>query len=177
METEYRVVPGFPAYRVGSDGSVWSRWKRRWVGRSVETTPEGLWKRMGHGMAAGYRRVSLYRSGEQCPYNIGVLVLTAFVGPCPDGMEICHGNGNRLDDRLENLRWGTRLENAADRVRHGTQVKGERHPIAKLTADNVQAIRSLRAQGWEYLPIAKQFGVSKSLIFNICTRKAWKHVA
>lgn len=47
------------------------------------------------------------------------LVLEAFVGPCPDGMECCHNNGIPGDNKLTNLRWGTRIENAADVRRHG----------------------------------------------------------
>lgn len=48
------------------------------------------------------------------------LVLEAFVGPCPDGMEACHGDGVRTNNALRNLRWDTRSENHRDKVRHGT---------------------------------------------------------
>jgi hypothetical protein len=48
------------------------------------------------------------------------LVLEAFVGPRPRGMESCHNNGNQTDNRLVNLRWDTKSENNLDRVRHGT---------------------------------------------------------
>lgn len=47
------------------------------------------------------------------------MVLEAFVGPCPEGMECLHENDNPQDNRLVNLRWGTRSENQADRVRNG----------------------------------------------------------
>ena len=47
------------------------------------------------------------------------LVAAAFLGPCPDGQEVLHGNGQRLDNRLENLRYGTRQENVMDTIRHG----------------------------------------------------------
>jgi hypothetical protein len=47
------------------------------------------------------------------------LVLETFVGPCPDGMECCHNNGDPADNRLENLRWDTLSSNAYDRVEHG----------------------------------------------------------
>jgi hypothetical protein len=46
------------------------------------------------------------------------IVLEAFVGPRPDGMEACHNNGNACDNRLTNLRWDTKLSNAADRRKH-----------------------------------------------------------
>lgn len=47
------------------------------------------------------------------------LVLEAFVGPCPDGFDGCHNDGNPANNRVENLRWDSRRENAKDRVRHG----------------------------------------------------------
>lgn len=51
------------------------------------------------------------------------LVLEAFVGPCPPGQEGCHENGDSGDNHRENLRWGTKPENARDQVRHGTHFR------------------------------------------------------
>ena len=48
------------------------------------------------------------------------LVIESFTGPCPEGMECCHVNGDRLDNRACNLRWDTRTENNRDLLRHGT---------------------------------------------------------
>lgn len=48
------------------------------------------------------------------------LVMAAFVGPCPDGIEVCHNNGNPADNRLSNLRYGTHSENQLDQVKHKT---------------------------------------------------------
>ena len=59
--------------------------------------------------------------------DIHQIVLEAFCGPCPDGMEVLHGNGIRTDNRLSNLRYGTRSENNADSIRHGT------HPHSSKT--------------------------------------------
>jgi hypothetical protein len=65
---------------------------------------------------AGYRGVSL---GIRNPRYVHVLVLEAFVGPRPHGAVVRHLNGDNQDNRLENLAWGTALENARDRVNHG----------------------------------------------------------
>lgn len=48
------------------------------------------------------------------------LVAEAFLGPVPEGMEVCHNNGDMLDNRAVNLRYGTHSENLRDRVKHGT---------------------------------------------------------
>lgn len=70
----------------------------------------------------GYLQVRLPRSGEMRRKNWAVhrLVLAAFVGPCPEGMEGCHNDGNRTHNTLDNLRWDTRSGNAADSLLHGT---------------------------------------------------------
>lgn len=76
--------------------------------------------------------------------NVGVhrLVLLAFVGPCPDGMEACHNNGDASDNRPENLRWDTHLENNRDRKRHGRYATGEAHHNFKFPQGLVTAIRA-----------------------------------
>jgi hypothetical protein len=49
------------------------------------------------------------------------LVMEAFVGPCPPGKQCLHRDGNGLNNRLENLRWGTPEENTQDMIKHGRQ--------------------------------------------------------
>jgi hypothetical protein len=46
--------------------------------------------------------------------------MAAFVGPCPEGMEVCHNNGDPTDNRMENLRYGTHSSNEQDKLIHGT---------------------------------------------------------
>lgn len=68
----------------------------------------------------GYLQVGFSLAGRMKNFYVHRLVLEAFVGPCPDGMECRHLNGNARDNRLLNLAWGTRSENNFDRVKHGT---------------------------------------------------------
>lgn len=77
------------------------------------------------------------------------LVLEAFVGLCPDGMECRHLNGVRDDNRLENLCWGTRKENQNDKIVHGNSLKGERNPYAKLSNEDVVEIKKALLLGGE----------------------------
>lgn len=71
----------------------------------------------------GRRTVCLYGIDRKRIYMVSQLVLSAFVGLCPDGLEACHEDGNHLDDRLDNLRWDTHSANLLDRQRHGTDPK------------------------------------------------------
>lgn len=67
-----------------------------------------------------YLKVVLCRAPSQTTRSVHSLVLEAFVGPRPDGMEACHGFGGQVDNRLVNLRWDTLSENNYDMVRQGT---------------------------------------------------------
>jgi hypothetical protein len=66
--------------------------------------------------------VGLRLNGKLYSRRVHSLVLLAFVGPRPPGMECCHRNGDRTDNRLLNLRWGTASSNSFDKVRHGTHL-------------------------------------------------------
>jgi hypothetical protein len=114
---EYRDVPGWLGYRVGSDGSVWfawinCRWGRRLTDRWKPMKIATHWK--------GYKYVNLTPAGggKYKTFRVHRLVLEAFVGPCPEGMETRHLNGVRDDCRLNNLAWGTPDENRADIIAH-----------------------------------------------------------
>lgn len=76
----------------------------------------------------GYLRVNLYGPGGRKERRlIHRAVLEAFVGPCPEDMQGCHNNGDRGDNRLENLRWDTASNNSRDKLAHGT------HNMARKT--------------------------------------------
>lgn len=124
----------------------------------------------------GYSHIGVYIGGRQRTLKIHRLVLEAFVGPCPKGCEARHLNGNRADNRLTNLAWGTKTENAVDRADHGTQCRGETHGRAKLTAYDVRKIREKYATGVRQIDLAKEFGINQTKISNVVNHKSWRHV-
>lgn len=87
----------------------------------------------------GYVRLNLSCDNRQCPkrgrhsFTAHRITLTTFAGPCPPGMETCHGPGGRADNRWpENIRWGTKAENTEDQFLHGrprAEVKPDKHCI------------------------------------------------
>jgi len=80
----------------------------------------------------GYKRVSLYGKSRGLKDNciaVHRLVLEAFVGPCPEGMESSHIDGDCANNRLENLLWETHLQNNKRKIEHGTALCGENHPL------------------------------------------------
>lgn len=78
---------------------------------------------------SGYYRVHLGINGKKYNYSVHRMVLMAFIGMPPENYHGCHNNGISTDNRIENLRWGSMLENARDRVKHGSYKRGKDHPM------------------------------------------------
>lgn len=121
---EWRSVVGYEGlYEVSSEGQV--RALRRTVtmrdGRS-RTFParEVTWKKTGQDDRAG---VDLSRGGFKERRYVHTLVLEAFTGPRIDGMVACHNDGNRHNNRADNLRWDSVSANNHDTVKHGRHWK------------------------------------------------------
>jgi hypothetical protein len=123
--------------------------------------------------ATGYKKIRLYKNGIGKALAIHRIVLQAFVGPCPPGMEGCHNNGNKLDNRSLNLRWDTRVNNYADARAHGTAAKGNRNGHAKLTYDIVAQARTLYSGGQSVNSLSKKYGVSLSTMYSAVRGKTW----
>ncbi len=169
----YKRHPEWTRYLVGTDGSVWSR--GRWNGR---------WKKLTLIVDRdGYHRVNLYDGGGGQDRYYGMrqfivhrLVLETFFGPCPEGMEARHKDGNPANNAVGNLAWGTSAQNQQDRIVHGTMPRGENHRSAKLTESDVRAIRELSVSGCGPTMLAKRFGVCVSAIHRAKTGKSWRHL-
>lgn len=123
----------------------------------------------------GYRHVTLWSSGSQHTSKVSTLIALTFLGPRPAGKHVCHDDGVRTNDRLSNLYYGTPVENAEDKRRHGTHRQGESIPWAKLTRSDVIEIRRLRGQ-LSQAKLAKRFGVGQVQIGRIQRGERWRHV-
>ena len=124
-----------------------------------------------------YLIVTLSHQGEEQQKKVHRLVLEAFKGPCPPGMEGCHNDGNRYNNSPDNLRWGTRKSNNQDKYRHGTAQQGEAGSAVRLKESDVRRIRYLHSRKtYSMSQIARMFGVHTSTIKSIVYRRTWRHV-
>ena len=118
---EWRSVVGYEGhYEVSNRGNLRSLDRVVTYKNGVKRTHKGKALKLGK-HKFGYSKVELHKNGKISHTNVHRLVLEAFSGPCPDGMEACHNDGDPTNNTIENLRWGTRSENRQDAVRHGTQ--------------------------------------------------------
>lgn len=143
-------VPGYEGYYEVSDyGRV------RSLEREVYSRQWGNYRRVpGRYLSLGdkgrgYRAVNMCREGKQRSAMVHRLVTSAFVGPCPAGMEVCHKNGDPSDNRLANLRYGTSSENKRDSVRHGTHRESRKTHCSRgheLTGSNLEESKLKRGE-------------------------------
>lgn len=104
----WRRVEGAPDYEVSDQGRV-----RSYKGKSPRILRPCV-------NPLGYHNQTLSVGGRPLFTTAHVLVMTAFVGPRPKGMDIRHLDGNPANNALTNLRYGTRAENMQDKRLHGT---------------------------------------------------------
>lgn len=168
-EVEYRQVPEFENYRVGSDGTLWSNLGCRGRIRSD-------WRQLKcYVDQRGYVVVTLCRGEERHARTLHRLVLEAFVGPRPEGMEACHfPDRSPLNNRLDNLRWDTPKANSGDKQVHGTIVFGEQQPMAKLTNETAEQARLAYAAGASPKDLAAQYGVQLTVMTACLKGRTWK---
>jgi hypothetical protein len=164
----WKGIPGWPEYEVSDAGRV------RRVGMAVGARAGRVLKPW---ITLGYPYVSLWRGNKKTTTPVHRLVALAFL-PAPEvgQYQVAHGNGVRHDNRPENLRWATPVDNASDRDAQGTGAKGERNPGAKITEGDVRRIRTSRAAGVMVKDIAARYGLSPGYIWSIVHRKRWAHL-
>lgn len=169
MSETWRPIPGFDSYDVSDEGRVRSWYG--WRGRKRLTIPRVM-KPAAHPVNH-YLSVSMTVTGRQIRRNVHVIVMLSFVGPRPEGCDVCHADGDPTNNRLSNLRYDTHVANAADMARHGTRPRGEQHGRRKLTAAQVDEIRARIRTGEARRYVAAAFDVSRSTVDLIAAGKRW----
>ena len=96
-----------------------------------------------NGNSRGYLRAELWRNNRRKRHFVHRLVAVTFIGDDPgDGLDVCHNDGNHLNNQVSNLRWDTRSANMKDRIKHGTDWQASKTHCPydhKLAAPNLVA--------------------------------------
>lgn len=165
----WKPVLGYEGlYEVSSFGRV----KR--IGKCTASPTERILKSV---IICGYLVVRLSKKGKGKMKTVHSLLANAFIKIHPAKTEVNHKNGIKTDNRPENLEWVTRGENIRHAYKNGLMPIGENHCNAKLKNHQVLEIRKLASlKQISLLKISKMFSVSQTTIFNVCSRKIWKHV-
>lgn len=161
-----RFIPQFEDYKITAEGAVWSI-RDFWLKPYTDST--------------GYLVVDLRKNGKKFQKRIHRLIGVTFILNPENKPNVCHKNGNRLDNRVENLYWGNARDNMHDAIRRGTftfaKSKGEKHKDAKLKQSDIVLIRKLLANSHITLRrIGELFGVHTATISDIKQGRSWIHV-
>lgn len=162
-EEDWKPVAGFDGYEVSDLGRVRS-W-RPYRGTAVPRVLSPLDN--GH----GYKQVTLVCGRARLKRHIHRLVAETFLGTAPfDAAEVCHADGDKGNNSIGNLRWGTHRENAFDLVRSG------RHNTTSLSESDVRSIRRALAAGVKQEELAERYAVTQTTISCIKLRRTWQWV-
>ena len=162
MQETWKPVEGHESYEVSDLGRVRS-FKGLGPKPARLTEPKAIQPASHTG---GYLQLIVSDRGVKCRWYLHRLVLETFLGPIPEGMDVCHNNGIRTDNRLSNLRWATRKENLADTHKHGTHQYGEahgRHKLSDADVSDIQASFGLVSA----VEVADIYGVHRNHVWSI----------
>lgn len=115
-------IKGYPNYHVSRDGRVYSFKSNQWLKPRIKNS--------------GYPQVYLSASGKQRSFLIHRLVALAYI-PNPDNLPCTmHLDDNKINNHVDNLKWGTHQDNMNDKVSKGRQAKGEHHGMYGRTGES-----------------------------------------
>ncbi|MEA4972347.1 MAG: NUMOD4 motif-containing HNH endonuclease [Candidatus Metalachnospira sp.] len=164
MNEIWKDIPGYEGeYQASNFGRIKSLERKvqsvQWSTHRpfMRTVPEKILK-PGRFCKTGHVSVVLRKGSNGTPVH--QLIMRTFIGEPPNGMEVLHRNGNPQDNRLSNLRYGTRTENILDVYRQGKAWR-------KLDIEDVQEIRFAFVCGYMGVEIAEMYGVSQAVISSI----------
>jgi len=157
----WKPIPGFIGYEVSNLGRVRSYFRRNkgkrppfWI---VADEPQRILKGSPD---RGYPGVGLSVNGKFYYKKTHQLIMLSFVGPCPDGMEICHNDSDPRNCTLSNLRYDTRIKNASDRC--------------KFDDNEITDIRTRGNYGEDINKIAEEYNTNVTFIKNICSGEVFR---
>jgi hypothetical protein len=166
IDNEWKPIPRHEGYYASKDGRIMSRKS----GENFVLIP--LKKRDGHLF------VFLYDGqGNKKKMYVHRLILMAWSRMPKRNEEARHLNDIPDDNRLENLEWGTRIENANDKRKNGGLSIGKRNASHKLTDSQVLEIREKYKAGMSSRDIADEYGVAHTTVLKIARGQRWQHVA
>ena len=172
----FKDIPGYEGlYQVSNLGRVKSL-HRTFIrsNNKIQTIKERILKPfVNH---KGYNVIALSKKCVLSHFTIHSLVLLVFIGKKPHNLQTRHLDGNKKNNNLNNLCYGTPRENADDKIKHGHISHSEKHPSSKLKNKEVMKIKRLIKQGITYFEISKSYPVNANAIRDIAKGRTWNHL-
>lgn len=157
-------IPDWPEYAINTSGVVIRLKKSEGthVGRVLR------WNIFG----SGYAKVGLCRSSKRKEFLVHRLVAITFIGD-PSGFDVCHHDGDKLNNCLSNLRIDTRTGNMADQIRMGKTPRGEKSGSNVYSKDLIIGIKLDLKNGMKVTEIHARTGIPKPTLYGIRCGQTW----
>lgn len=123
----------------------------------------------GHKSPDGYGVIGIGRGAQ---FRVHRIAWEMGHGKIPQGLLVCHSCDNPVCVNISHLFLGTPMDNVQDMLSKGRNVnpKGEHHPLAKLSDQQVMEIQKLRRSGALLSEIANRFGISFQWVSHLCRK-------
>lgn len=154
MKQKWHEIPGFPGYYASRKGEI--------LGKHGEPLKQRR-------LRDGYTNVCLYTPNRKGNQKTHALIARTFIGPRPEGHQINHKNGNKADNRVQNLEYVTQSDHLQAEFR-----KNPYRRNVKLTFKDAQEIRHLLKKGVDKRQLAKQYAISERNLQAIKNNQIWK---
>lgn len=165
MKEIWKTIPSATDYECSSIGNV-----RRANPDSCGRKPRQLKLVV---KSNGRLQVSLCVNRRVLSREVSHLVAETFIGPRPQGLFVCHKNGQALENTPQNLYYGTPKQNSEDAIRHGVIARGSANGNSRLTEDQAAFILTFCGTATEAAAIC---GVSVSTACRVRKRETWSHL-
>ncbi|WP_426235841.1 NUMOD4 motif-containing HNH endonuclease [Pararhizobium sp. DWP1-1-3] len=173
MIEEWKDIPGWPDYAVSNFGQVMRIAKpkrgRGRVGAILKARIPG---------GGSYPAVNLSEAGLSTQWYVHRLVAHVFLGPCPEGEEVNHIDGNKLNPRLDNLEYLTRSDNLLHAFENGLKTnRGQNNPRSVLSEHDVLTIMAEYTGAYgQCASFARRYKVSHAAVQDVIHGRNWSHL-
>lgn len=164
---EWKTIPNFPMYEASSLGRI------RSIDRIITRNDGKVLHLKQHILkptkSNGYYSVNVSENNKISSVKVHILVAQAFLGVKSKNLDVRHKNGDKTDNRIDNLEYGTRSDNMLD----GYKIRGRTMYCQKLSPIQAKEIRQKYQQGKSQRQLAKEYDVSKTTIASILHNKIY----
>lgn len=171
MKEIWKPVVGYEGlYEVSNLGRVRSNsYRKRYNGKILTNKKH----------TGGYHYQTLHKNKKRNNFLVHRLVAIAFIENPLSKDQVNHKNGDKQDNRVENLEWCTQKENAQHAIDTGLKKNmpvGEDVGMSKITNIEAKAIKIMLKKGCKQSCIASIFGIARNTVSCINTGVTWNHV-
>jgi hypothetical protein len=164
MTEIWKAIPEWPEYEASTYGRI-KRIKKTMGAKSGACLNPWVSNN-------GYLTIGLSRNSKVKTMSVHRLIALTFLGNF-EGLDVCHYDGNKFNNNLENLRFDTRKGNMSDSVRLGKVAKGEKSGGSKYTQEFVKQLKIELKNGAIKKQLALKYKMPLSTVYGIADGRNW----